>query len=185
MGQGAGGRRLAAVREVVLRALRPEDFPALAVAEEAVDDPLLFFGFHPANRLQRRYDRDGLICDDDGRLAVTAPDGRLLGDVGWRAVQQGPTAACRAINVGITLLPEHRGQGYGSAAQAALAAYLFATTTVERLEAGTDVANLAEQRALQRAGFQREGMLRHAQFRAGAWRDVVLFSRLRADPYPT
>ena len=29
-----------------------------------------------------------------------------------------------------------------------------------------------------------EGVLRHAWFRAGAWHDQVLFSRLRGDPSP-
>ena len=41
--------------------------------------------------------------------------------------------------------------------------------------------NLAEQRALERAGFTREGGLRHAQFRDGEFRDLVLYSRLRGD----
>ena len=41
--------------------------------------------------------------------------------------------------------------------------------------------NLAEQRALERAGFTREGVLRQAQFRDGGFRDMVLYSRLRGD----
>jgi RimJ/RimL family protein N-acetyltransferase len=53
---------------------------------------------------------------------------------------------------------------------------------VERLEASTDVDNLAEQRALERAGFTREAVLRHAQFRDGGFHDLVLYSRLRGDP---
>jgi RimJ/RimL family protein N-acetyltransferase len=74
--------------------------------------------------------------------------------------------------------------GGGTAAQAALATYLFGTTLIERLEAGTDVENLGEQRALEKAGFHREGIARHAQFRDGAWHDLVLYSRLRDDPAP-
>jgi aminoglycoside 6'-N-acetyltransferase len=35
--------------------------------------------------------------------------------------------------------------------------------------------------ALERAGFTREGILRHAQWRAGAWRDVSLYSKLRGE----
>jgi RimJ/RimL family protein N-acetyltransferase len=35
--------------------------------------------------------------------------------------------------------------------------------------------------ALERAGFTREGNLRHAQWRAGAWRDVCLYSKLRGE----
>jgi RimJ/RimL family protein N-acetyltransferase len=43
------------------------------------------------------------------------------------------------------------------------------------------VDNLAEQRALERAGFAREGVLRSAQFRDGRFHDLVLYSRLRSD----
>jgi RimJ/RimL family protein N-acetyltransferase len=51
---------------------------------------------------------------------------------------------------------------------------------VERLEASTDVDNAAEQRALEGAGFTREGVLRSAQFRDGAFHDLVLYSRCAA-----
>jgi RimJ/RimL family protein N-acetyltransferase len=54
-------------------------------------------------------------------------------------------------------------------------------TRVERLEASTDMGNTAEQRALERAGFTREGTLRYAQFRDGEFHDLVLYSRLRDD----
>jgi RimJ/RimL family protein N-acetyltransferase len=43
------------------------------------------------------------------------------------------------------------------------------------------VQNVAEQRALERAGFTREGILRHTQLRAGRWRDNVIYSILRAE----
>jgi aminoglycoside 6'-N-acetyltransferase len=62
-----------------------------------------------------------------------------------------------------------------------LADYLFATTPVHRLQASTDVDNRPEQAALERAGFLREGLLRGAQWRRGAYHDLVLFSRLRTD----
>jgi RimJ/RimL family protein N-acetyltransferase len=72
-----------------------------------------------------------------------------------------------------------RGQGFGSQAQRLLADYLFATTAVNRIEAGTDVENLIEQRSLEKAGFIREGVLRGAQYRAGAWHDLVVYSVVR------
>jgi RimJ/RimL family protein N-acetyltransferase len=118
---------------------------------------------------------------DRGNLLVELDDGTLAGDVSYFAVFHGPNPGSRAFNVGIALLPEHRGRGHGAEAQRQLAAYLFAHTRVERLEASTDVENLAEQRALERAGFAREGILRHAQFRDGGFHDLVLYSRLRGD----
>ncbi len=72
-----------------------------------------------------------------------------------------------------------RGQGYGSEAQALFADYLFETTEVNRVEAQTDVDNVAEQRALEKAGFVREGTIRGAQYRAGAYHDLVSYSILR------
>jgi RimJ/RimL family protein N-acetyltransferase len=76
-------------------------------------------------------------------------------------------------------VPEARGKGHGSAAQQLLAEYLFAST-VYRLEAGTDLENVADQRALQKAGFEREGVARQSQYRDGGYHDMVMFSRLRS-----
>ena len=166
---------------VRLRAVRQEDLAAF-VQLPVEADPYGFFGFTPVNGLARRFAETGLLTDDLGTLAVEDADHRVIGQVGWKAVRHGPATTARALNIGIMLLPEFRGQGYGTEAQRQLSRYLFDTTLVERLEAGTDVENIGEQRALERAGFQREGILRHAQYRAGSWHDVVLYSRLRDDP---
>jgi RimJ/RimL family protein N-acetyltransferase len=144
-------------------------------------DPFNWFAHRPAEVLRRRFAADGLLSEEAGTLAVETPDGALAGTVSWFTVVHGPSAACRALNMGISLLPGQRGRGYGSAAQRALAEYLFATTLTERIEAETDLENVAEQRALERAGFTREGVLRRTQFRAGRWRDNVIYSVLRAE----
>ena len=119
-----------------------------------------------------------------GTLAVTDGDGVLLGTVGWRQVVHGPNQGSTALNIGISLRPHGRGAGHGTRAQRMLADYLFASFPVHRLEASTDVDNVPEQRALAGAGFLREGVLRGAQWRHGAWHDLVAYSRLRTDPRP-
>lgn len=168
--------------EVRLREIREADLDALTAGSAPDADPWSFFGFFSANGLRQRFAADGMISEDFATLAVQTADGTLLGTVQYRATSHGPTATCRAWNIGISVLPEHRGQGYGTAAQRELADYLFQTTLAERVEATTDTANIAEQRALEKAGFTREGVLRHAQFRAGQWRDMALYSHLRGDP---
>jgi RimJ/RimL family protein N-acetyltransferase len=140
-----------------------------------------WFGFPADGELRRRFDQDGLLGPEHGNLLVELEDGTLAGDVSYHAVHHGPNPGSRAFNVGIALLPEHRGRGHGAEAQRQLADYLFAHTRVERVEASTDVENTAEQRALERAGFTREGVLRLAQFRDGGFHDLVLYSRLRGD----
>ena len=168
-----------AVTEVRLRALRESDLDALAANHTPAADPWNYFEVGPVNQPHRRFASSGGIEDGAGTLVVETTDGTLVGSVSWHTVHHGPSAACRALNIGISLFPEHRGRGYGSAAQRQLAEYLFSTDVVERIEASTDVDNVAERRALESAGFSEEGVMRHAQFRAGKWRDVVLYSRLR------
>lgn len=165
---------------VRLRPVREADLAALEEAHSREADPWNWFGHTAAGAMRRRFG-EGMISAEGGTLAVEAPDGTLAGGVSWFTVQHGPTTACRALNIGISLLPGQRGRGYGAAAQRALAEYLFATTLAERVEAETDVENVAEQRALERAGFTREGVLRHTQFRAGRWRDNIIYSVLRAE----
>jgi len=96
-------------------------------------------------------------------------------------VRYGPNPESIAWNIGISLIPEMRGLGFGSQAQRLLADYLFAATSVNRIEAATDIENLAEQRALEKAGFVRDGVLRGAQYRAGAWHDLVIYSHVRPE----
>lgn len=62
-----------------------------------------------------------------------------------------------------------------------LADYLFTTFPVHRVEASTDVTNLREQRSLEKAGFSREGLLRGAQWRSGAYHDLVSYACLRGE----
>jgi RimJ/RimL family protein N-acetyltransferase len=171
---------MADVTRVRLRPVQETDLAALEDSHSREADPWNWFRHMPAGALHRRF-AEGMISEEAGTLAVEAADGALAGTVSWFTVKHGPTAACRALNIGISLLPGHRGRGYGAAAQRALAEYLFATTLAERIEAETDVENVAEQRALERAGFTREGVLRHTQLRAGHWRDNVIYSILRAE----
>ena len=170
------------VPRVTLRPFRADDLPVLDGAPQH-EDGVDFFAFRSTNAFTRRYADDGLLSPDHGNLVV-ALDDAPIGDVGWYAVHNGPPSVARALNIGIELLPLHRGHGYGTTAQRLIAGHLFRTTTIERLEASTDADNLAEQHALTKAGFTREGRLRHAWFRAGAWRDTILYSRLRDDPDP-
>lgn len=54
----------------------------------------------------------------------------------------------------------------------------------QRIQAGAQPEDNAEQKSLLKAGFQLEGVVRAAEFRAGQWRDGLLYSRLRDDPAP-
>ncbi len=108
-------------------------------------------------------------------------DGQPVGTVSWHLERYGPNVESGAWNIGIALIPEARGHGHGTEAQRLVADFLFETTPLHRVEASTDVENLAEQRSLEKAGYIREAILRGAQYRAGAWHDLVNYARLRDD----
>ena len=166
--------------EVTLRPVCEEDLPLL---EELTQDPertgeYEWFGWHDLRRWQQGWDENGLIGDDGGTLIVASGD-RRLGFVNWR--RQELTAAGFCWTIGIIMVPEARGQGFGTQAQRLLARYLFAHSAVHRVWAATEVDNIAEQRALEHAGFTREGVSRATGWRDGAWRDGVVYSLLRTD----
>jgi RimJ/RimL family protein N-acetyltransferase len=112
---------------------------------------------------------------------LDAATGELLGGVSWHGVDYGGTVSSSAWNVGIGLLPAARGRGVGTLAQRLLVEHLLATTDLDRIEASTDVDNVAERRALEKAGFRREGVLRGAQLRGGIRRDLVHYGLVRGD----
>lgn len=152
------------------------------------EDPAAHGEFNDFGLVRARIDREALAMgplrnERNGQLIVERlEDGRAIGGVGWHLLRYGPNPESDVWNIGISLLPEARGQGYGTEAQRMAAAYLFEHTAVNRVEAQTDVENIAEQRSLEKAGFVREGVARGAQFRAGGYHDLVVYARLRDDP---
>jgi RimJ/RimL family protein N-acetyltransferase len=111
-------------------------------------------------------------------VVIDEADGdKVVGDMSAHIVWYGPTPGSAAYNIGISLVPGYRGQGIGSAAQRALADLLHAEGTV-RVEASTDVENLAERRSLEKAGFVFEGIARSAQARADGQHDLAVYSSI-------
>jgi RimJ/RimL family protein N-acetyltransferase len=163
--------------------LRPVGEDDLHVMERFLLDPeaaapFQWFGWRDPARWRSQWAQDRLLTDDGGYLMVVRGRERL-GFVAWRKVTPVPNASY--WNIGINLLPEARGRGAGTEAQRQLVRYLFAYTVVMRIEADTEAGNIAEQRALEKVGFTREGILRSVVFRDGQWRDGVRYSVLRGD----
>jgi RimJ/RimL family protein N-acetyltransferase len=143
------------------------------------------FGVPPEPTDREALARGPLRNERNGVLVVErVADGRPIGSVSWHREMYGPNTESAAYNFGIELLHEDRGQGYGTEAQALLVDYLFTTTDVHRVEAGTDIENVAEQRSLEKAGLRREGVLVGSQFRAGGYHDLVVYALTRDEWSP-
>lgn len=167
--------------------LRPVQRLDLPVLEAWINDPLYNseyndFGFQYAGQLAAQFDKDGFLHARGGALTIfELATEKIIGSVSYHQVVYGPNEGSRPYNIGITLALEQRGKGYGVEAQYLLADYLLSTYPVMRIEAATDVTNISEQRALEKAGFTREGVVRRAQWRSGDWHDLVIYSKLRGE----
>ena len=166
--------------QVTFRPVLEDDLSWLAslTNDPAAIGPYEWHGWGDPQGLRKSWAESGLLSDDGGVLIVLHGTDRV-GVVDWHKVSTGRAASNWAIGIG--LATEFRGRGYGSEAQQLLVRYLFAHTPVNRVEATTEITNVAEQRALEKAGFTREGTLRGASFRQGRYRDYVIYSVLRAE----
>jgi RimJ/RimL family protein N-acetyltransferase len=167
---------------VRLRPIQETDLDELARfgSDPEAQGEFEWMGFRDPNTWRRRWEEDGWIGVEGSWLAVTPADGTFAGIVSWREHSQG-TNRHVCFEIGIALFPPFRGRGLGTAAQRTFVDHLFATTQVHRIQAQTEAGNRAEQRALEKVGFEREGRQREALFRAGKWRDLVLYGLLRSD----
>lgn len=167
---------------VHLRPFRECDLELLTrfATEPAFSAPFEWSGYRSPEAFRRRWEDDGFLGRDPHQLVIAQPDETALGWVMWRDPHLFGREGL-VWEIGAVLVPDCRGRGVGAAAQRLLVEHLFDTTTVHRLCANTEADNAAEQRALEKCGFRREGVLRQAGFRGGRWRDVVVYGRLRDD----
>ncbi|WEH19880.1 GNAT family protein [Streptomyces sp. VNUA24] len=135
-------------------------------------------GFGDPRARRKRWETDGYISAESSAVAIAGADDTVLGIVSWKP-RGFPSGVTYEIGVGV--LPEHRGQGVGTAAQKLLVDHLFGRTTAHRIEALTNGGNLAEQKALERLGFRREGVMRGRSFQHGEYVDVLVYGLLRSE----
>jgi RimJ/RimL family protein N-acetyltransferase len=83
--------------------------------------------------------------------------------------------------VGYALARAVWGRGYAAEALAALVAFAFEALALHRLEADVDPRNARSVRALERAGFVREGHQRERYCLAGERQDALLYGLLRRE----
>ena len=127
------------------------------------------FRFTSQNALLNAYQEDGFWSADGGILLVE-DQGEAVGLAQITFVREG------LVRVGLILLPDNRGAGIGTAVLGMLRDYLCENYPIARIEADTDVENVAGQRILENNGFACEGTLRAYRFYGGAYHDSYLYS---------
>lgn len=111
-------------------------------------------------------------------VIVLRDSGELAGGIEIRP----EAGAGHRIEIGYILARRHWGQGYMTEALRAVSDWALAQPGVHRVWAECDVENVGSARVMEKAGFEREGVLRRwAVFpnRGDVPRDVVRYSRVR------
>ena len=164
--------------EVALRPVCEEDLPFL---QGLISDPrdagsFTWQGFRDPREWRQRWEATRSFVGAGGGVAIVLSGAEPAGFVSW---DQNQWFGRPCWSVAIELAREMRGRGVGTRAHELLVSYLFANTLFNRIEAYTEADNLAERRALEKAGFTVEGNLRSVCFREGQWRDGILYSLIR------
>lgn len=130
--------------------------------------------------LRAAFEKNGLVSRESALLLVEVLDGgQVVGFVRF-ALAPFPDADNPQPEIGFGVPDQvHRGRGHITAAVALLIDHLLSGYPIERIAAVTDIENAAARAVLLGNGFEEEGVMRRAYFRDGAWRDLVLYARLR------
>jgi RimJ/RimL family protein N-acetyltransferase len=105
------------------------------------------------------------------------PEGKLIGDCGFRVVEE----ESRQAEVGITLAPEFQKQGYAVEALRALLHYLFGTLEKHRVFGSVDPRNLPSLKLLERIGMRKEAHFVQSLWFREEWVDDMIFAMLASE----
>lgn len=123
--------------------------------------------------------------DDEAAAGTAHPfflfhnsDSRLLGGITLGNIRRG---VGQNGMIGYWMGAPYAGQGYMSEALRLLISHAFTKVRLHRLEAACIPSNERSIRLLEKAGFQREGLLRSYLKINGMWQDHLLFSLIEDD----
>ena len=127
------------------------------------------FRFASQTSVVNAFHEDG-FWSEAGGILIVEEEHEPVGLAQVTFVQEG------LARVGLILLLDNRGCGIGTQALALLRDYLCDNYPLARIEADTDIENIAGQRILESNGFVCEGTLRSYRFWGGSYHDSLIYS---------
>jgi ribosomal-protein-alanine N-acetyltransferase len=108
-----------------------------------------------------------------------ADDNTLFGGATLSNIRRGVSQSC---SIGYWVGSPFAGQGVMTKGVRAIAAFVFDSLHLHRLEAACLPTNVASIRVLEKVGFTREGLAREYLKINGRWQDHFLYALLKDDP---
>jgi len=140
-----------------------------------------FFSWGPYTRVEEPQAYIAALAGkrERGEMLEFLIDHREHGPIGVTGLSE-LSARDRRATVGSWVGRDYWGTGANTESKALVAALAFDTLGMERLTAWTNTRNGRSQRALERVGFRREGVLASWHRHGEEMHDVVVFGMLRA-----
>ena len=172
---------------LLLRMLTGDDIPAV-FTHFSNEEVARYQDAHPTKNTDEAREiidwGKGLVEHKMGTLwgIIRREDGSFLGQLNcvFRS-DNNFTMNIHRAEIGYGLTPQYWGKGYMSEAVASVIPYIFTNTKIDRIEAIIHPENTRSHNVVKRAGFQREGVLRHYVLWEGELWDMVLFSLLKQE----
>ena len=163
-------------KNVNLKVMEKEDLPLIA---EWFSSPEVFGEYNTLRQMSKTEAEKMFESPLELKtFIIEKKDGNKIGFVSHFYVLH---PAARQLEIGYVLLPSERGKDYCTEAVNIMVDYLFLSKESRRIQAQTDLRNVASQKVLEKVGFKKEGTLRKNFFRRGEWRDTYLYSILREE----
>jgi RimJ/RimL family protein N-acetyltransferase len=164
-------------KKVNLRVVEKED---LLLFAEWFNNPDFFGEYNPLRQvskteLEKDSKKDTFEMTD---FIIEKKDGSKIGFISHFTLVH---PAGKHLEIGYSLVPSERGKGYGTEAVEIVVDYLFLSKDIMRVQACTDLRNVASQKALEKAGFKKEGVKRKGFYCRGEWTDDYMYSILREE----
>ena len=162
----------------MIRTVRPEDAEELAALYSANREflapyePVRPDDFFTADGQRKRLERQ--IADGTHPFAIL-DDGAIAGTINVFHIVRESLQSC---TIGYWIDHARNGRGLATGAVEDVVAYAFGELALHRVEAATLLDNVASQRVLEKAAFDRIGVARRFLRINGEWRDFVLFQRV-------
>jgi RimJ/RimL family protein N-acetyltransferase len=165
---------------VLLRALRPEDYPRLTKFKNDVEFELLGGGDPPRPRTLAMVTEffDELVKDKSSVNFAIEVDGVFIGDCGLFHLDRLAGTAELGIGIGDR---DYQGKGYGREAVSLLAGYGFRLMNLRKIWLQTSADNERAIRSYEAVGFVQEGRQREQAWSDGRYVDLVLMALFAAD----
>ncbi len=167
-------------KNVVLRTIRKEDLIPYMEMDSLVEEQGSIRSPRQSSfqNFQKSFENTGFWEENKGRLLICAPNGRLLGSIGYFKQNQ----YVSSFEIGYKIfLRSDRGKGYMSEALSLFSAFLFLSKDIPRLQIVTDAENLASRKVAEKCGYRYEVRMRRYALTRGVPKDHVMYSLLREE----